>query len=134
MFSKHLALHLDIDQLNFIKQQTGFYPHEMIGKTITVSTYDRKFTGAFLIESVGTSRYFEDDKEELGWCIDINLRSNVLRSWCIEHSMFELLVQSLSLYIRRESIHNCDLTIVKRNVQTNEIEVVAQNMGSYAIK
>lgn len=139
MFDRQKSILLDIVQLDFVKQQIGFYPHELIGKTITISTTEEiEFTASFRIAGASTHRFTKDEEKEVGWRVHINLESNVVWQWTRydlpTNHLFELLVFDVTLYIRREEDHKLELNLVKRNILTNQFELVHSGiLGGYAI-
>lgn len=140
MFDIEKSLLLDIEQLDFVKQQIDFYPHELIGRIITISTKgEPEFTASFRISSASTHRFTDEDGDKkLGWTVDLNLESNVVRQWSkfeyTEDHIKELLVFDVSLYIRRKECRELELSIVERNIFTNQFKLLRSNvLAGYTI-
>jgi hypothetical protein len=114
--TKKVQSEVNTSMLNYVKEQTGFHLHELIGRTIILSfTEESRTTSAHKI--VGASILSRDNSEgSLGdnakWRFYITLESNVIRSWASEGGCRQLLIEEFSLYIRRQEWHEFEATFV----------------------
>jgi hypothetical protein len=119
MFEEGKSFYLDVEQLNFVKEQTGYHLHEMIGRTIilTITTDNparQRTSTAHKIVGASISRHKENDERdnEIGWWLNLTLESNIVNQWVVGEELRETRIEGLTLYIRRESQYRCRGSLV----------------------
>lgn len=137
MYNKKKAVFLDVTQLEFVKAQTGLHLHEMIGKTIIISFTggedDLTTTSAHKIIGATTDHYDNSPTDgRNGWRVNVTLESGIIRNWRNGDEKYQIAIEALNLYIRRENTWDFEATVIKTS--STGIEVMGTNLlGSYHI-